>query len=254
MLSMLLSCDRFDKDSVIQKDLSLSQAFCLLWQNDKTGDVAGRQRPSVMTDTASAAVLLDLYVLGKIDLDREIKHWMDRKRQVILVKVKDATITSSYLDKALFSDIVKYHQKSMGRQKTTVEWIIQGSHERENAATAVLDSLVQRGILGRESKLFGRRYPTCNSDPERKLVDEIQKVVLLNQPADSFIWTLLKLMYEADCCSGKKAPLLGRYFSAEDFANAKETIKALVTVPVEDRTVTTPNAETSQSFELQIVG
>ena len=86
-LGELLSYDKFDKDSIIQRDLSLSQAFCLLWQNDKTGDVAGRQRPSVMTDTACAAVLLDLYVLGKIDLDREIKHWMDRKRQVILVKV-----------------------------------------------------------------------------------------------------------------------------------------------------------------------
>lgn len=78
-------------------------------------------------------------------------------------QVKDATMTSSYLDKALFSDIVKYHNNSMGRKKTTVEWIIQGSHERENSATAVLDSLVRRGILGRESMLFGRKYPTLNS-------------------------------------------------------------------------------------------
>lgn len=79
------------------------------------------------------------------------------------LQVKDDTITSSYLDKALFSDIVKYHHRSMGRHKTTVEWIVQGSNERENSATAVLDSLVQRGILGRESKLFGRRYPTLDS-------------------------------------------------------------------------------------------
>lgn len=86
-LGELLSSDKFDKDSVMLRDISLSQAFCLLWQNEETGDVAGRQRPSATTDTAAAAVLLDLYVLGKIDFDRQIKQWMDRKRQVIYVKV-----------------------------------------------------------------------------------------------------------------------------------------------------------------------
>ena len=40
-----------------------------------------------MTDTATAAVLLDLYVLEKIDLDKEIKHWMDKRRQIIMVTV-----------------------------------------------------------------------------------------------------------------------------------------------------------------------
>ena len=87
-------------------------------------------------------------------------------------QVKDATMTSSYLDKALFSDIVKYHNNSMGRKKTTVEWIIQGSHERENSATAVLDSLVRRGILGRESMLCGRKYPTLNSGRQSFVCNE----------------------------------------------------------------------------------
>ncbi|CAH3139200.1 unnamed protein product [Porites lobata] len=252
-LGELLSCERFDKSAIIQRDLSLSQAFCLLWQNDKTGDVAGRQRPSAMSHTACAAVLLDLYILEKVDFEKEIKQWMDRRRQVISVQVKDATMTSSYLDKALFSDIVKYHNNSMGRKKTTVEWIIQGSHERENSATAVLDSLVWRGILGRESMLFGRKYPTLNSDPEKKLIDEIREVVLKNQPADFFTWTLLKLVYEADCCSSKKARVLSRYFSADEFQGAQEAIKALVTVPVEDSLIASPDAESLESFELKVV-
>lgn len=67
------------------------------------------------------------------------------------------------MDQALFSDIVKHHQRTDGKPRTIVEWIIQGSYERENSATVVLDSLVIRGILGRESKLFGRRYPTVDS-------------------------------------------------------------------------------------------
>ena len=61
-------------------------------------------------------------------------------------------------------------------------------------------------------------------------------------------------MYEADCCFGKKAPLLSRYFSAEEFVGAKETIKSLVTVSVEDRPVASSDTESTQSFELQIVG
>ena len=79
------------------------------------------------------------------------------------MQVKDATLTGSYLDQALFSDMVKHHHKTNGKPRTIVEWIIHGSYERENSATLVLDSLVMRGILGRESKLFGRRYPTVDS-------------------------------------------------------------------------------------------
>ncbi|KAL9976473.1 hypothetical protein ACROYT_G013780 [Oculina patagonica] len=250
----LLASERFDKDSIAHRELSLSQAFCLLWQNQQTGDVAGRQRPNAITDSATAAVLLDLYVLEKIDLEKEIKHWMDRKRQIVMVKVKDATLTGSYLDQALFSDIVKHHQRTDGKPRTIVEWIIQGSYERENSATVVLDSLVIRGILGRESKLFGRRYPTVDSEPQRKLLDEIRKVVLLSQPADGYIWTLLKLMYEADCCMGKKSPLLSRCFSPEEFLAAKETIKTLVTVNMQDEHATSTDTANAQSFELEIVG
>ena len=77
-------------------------------------------------------------------------------------KVKDDTLTESYLDKALFSDILTYAQRTSGRNKTAVEWIVQGSCEKENSPTVVLDSLVRLGILGRQSRLFGRRYPTLN--------------------------------------------------------------------------------------------
>lgn len=79
------------------------------------------------------------------------------------MQVKDATLTGSYLDQALFSDMLKHHQRTNGRPRTIVEWIIHGSYERENSATVVLDSLVMRGILRRESKLLGRRYPTVDS-------------------------------------------------------------------------------------------
>ena len=80
-----------------------------------------------------------------------------------MLQVKDVSLTGSYLDQTIFSDIVKHHHKTNGKPRTIVEWIIHGSYERENSATLVLNSLVMRGILARESKLFGRRYPTVDS-------------------------------------------------------------------------------------------
>ena len=109
-LGELLSCERFDKSAIIQRDLSLSQAFCLLWQNDKTGDVAGRQRPTAMSHTACAAVLLDLYVLEKVDFEKEIKQWMDRRRQVIFVQVGLRVIKSTYTS-SLFKPLVTYSRR-----------------------------------------------------------------------------------------------------------------------------------------------
>lgn len=94
-----------------------------------------------------------------------------------MLQVKDATFTGSYLDQALFSDMVKHHHRTNGKPRTIVEWIIHGSYERENSATLVLDSLVMHGILGRESKLFGRRYPTVDSGMTRRCF--IKKVLYI---------------------------------------------------------------------------
>lgn len=59
-------------------------------------------------------------------------------------------------------------------------------------------------------------------------------------------------MYEADCCMGKKTPVLSRYFADEEFLGAKETIKTLVTVSMQDAAST--DAASAQSFELEIIG
>lgn len=42
-------------------------------------------------------VLLDLYVLDKIDFNKDIKYWMDRMREVIMVKVGIFMYVGNYL-------------------------------------------------------------------------------------------------------------------------------------------------------------
>ena len=91
-------------------------------------------------------------------------------------------------------------------------------------------------------------------DPKQKLVSEIRQTVLLNQPAVGFIWTLLKLVYEADCCAGKKMPLLSMYFEVDELQMAKENMKMLVTVNVLSEQVANEDVDCSQSFELEVVG
>ena len=81
-------------------------------------------------------------------------------------------------------------------------------------------------------------------------MDEIRKVVLLEEQADGFIWTLLKLIYEVDCCFGQKGKLLQRYFLPAEFDTAREKIGTLITVDVEVRQDTEQNID---SFELQVV-
>ena len=90
-----------------------------------------------------------------------------------------------------------------------------------------------------------------NTDPQRKLINEIRQVVLLNQHADGYIWTILKLVFEADCCMAKKAPVLSRYFSPEELPAAIQSIKTLVSVNIQDECST--DTASAQSFELEIV-
>ncbi|KAJ7388559.1 hypothetical protein OS493_036926 [Desmophyllum pertusum] len=39
----ILASPLFDKKAIQQKSFKLSEAYCLLWQNSRTGDVDGRQ-------------------------------------------------------------------------------------------------------------------------------------------------------------------------------------------------------------------
>jgi len=56
--------------------LKLSEAYCLLWQNSRTGDVDGRQGSKAKIGGAVCAVLLDLIAMGKIGIEFEKKKFL----------------------------------------------------------------------------------------------------------------------------------------------------------------------------------
>ena len=88
-LREVLEAKNFNKDDFDTRAFKLSQAFCLLWQDKDTGEVSGRQRSGKTANAAVVAVLIDLFILGKIEFEALVKQWtsMRRKREIIYVKV-----------------------------------------------------------------------------------------------------------------------------------------------------------------------
>ena len=67
--------------------LQLSEAYCLLWQDSRTGDVYGRQGSKAKIGGAVCAVLLDLIAMGKIGIEFEKKKFLFVNYTDIWVKV-----------------------------------------------------------------------------------------------------------------------------------------------------------------------
>lgn len=59
----------YDKSALAQRDLKLSQAVCLLWQNSTTGEVSGRHSDLHLLVCVYCAGLLDLLVMDKIRIN-----------------------------------------------------------------------------------------------------------------------------------------------------------------------------------------
>ena len=76
-------------------------------------------------------------------------------------QVVDPSPTQTYLDDALFSDLIEFDRRNIrpGKTKLVMDWLVLAAYKRVNCATIVLDSLVETGILDMEPTLFGRKYP-----------------------------------------------------------------------------------------------
>ena len=80
-------------------------------------------------------------------------------------QVNDLSPTGTFLDKALFTKMAAESKK--GRKRKLVAWLRDCFSYRDydnNVASVCLDSLVKRGILGKERKMAGFKtdYPTKN--------------------------------------------------------------------------------------------
>ncbi|XP_032234021.2 uncharacterized protein LOC116616176 [Nematostella vectensis] len=231
-LREILKSDYFDKDSFDERRLKLSQAFCLMWQDKENGEVSGRQKSGPPAAAAIVAVLIDLLILEKIEFEVEVKQWMTRRREIIYVKVAEDKPCGTFLDKALFSSILRHHKANPDKPKTVNEWIIHGCSAFPTCVTEILESLVNMEILDKKDVLFWRKYPTKNLEPKSELTEEIRKIALSAHPADGYMWTLLKLMKDVDACAFRKGTFFPKYFSENEIGEANASIAKLTSVQV----------------------
>ena len=68
-LREILDSDRFVTECFDRRSLTISQALCLLWHNHDSGEVPGRKSSAPLYGNVTAAALVDLYVLGKVDFE-----------------------------------------------------------------------------------------------------------------------------------------------------------------------------------------
>lgn len=223
----------FEPSEIAEMPLKLSQAYCLMWQENDSGDVDGRRSSFQLLGGAVAAALLDLIVMGRIELvvaPKSALGLISYKKNY--VKIINHRSTESYLDAAIFSKLATYEQKMLqARMKLELSEVIRDELVRwkgeQSCATVTLNSLVDLGILDRKSKRFGLRYPTLNPEPEQRLVKEIREIALDYAEPNSYMRILLSLLRSVDGMHVLKDPLLKRHFTKEEYKGAKERIKHL---------------------------
>lgn len=80
----IVNSSDFVKKEILQRPLNLTQAYCLLWQESKDGDVKGSME---LRGGAVCAAVVDLIVLDKVEVEIDPKSLLGFKYENILLKV-----------------------------------------------------------------------------------------------------------------------------------------------------------------------
>jgi len=228
-MRLIITCKDFDKKAFERRPLKLSEAYVLLWHNSGTGGLDKSKSSIHLRTGAFAAILVDLLVLGKIDIVTDTTHLGCEQHQNLVVKVIDPTPTDTFLDNAGFNHMVAYHRAHPEKSKSLRDWYER--EERECSVSATLQSLVKRKILGDvHTGFFGmfHKYPTKDTSFEQALDAEMKQVSLKECKPDSFMLSLLTLSRTADNFFSFVDPILQKHFTKEEYKIAKENIKVIV--------------------------
>lgn len=221
----------FDKEDFNHEKLKLSQAFCLLWQDPESGEVSGRKMGVECNVGATAAAILDLIVMNRVEIELESNTTLGVKDDNIWLKVINEKPTDTFLDGPLFDEIVKHHNKNPDKPqklKKVIFWDIGKVMCKNQVGTVTLDSLVDIGVLEMKEKLVGRKYPTVKPGVEDSLRDQIRSVVLDDAEPNSYIHSLLLISRISDRLHLVSEPVLKKCFSKDEYGRAKDKLDAML--------------------------
>lgn len=219
---------KIDKSSISKRKMKLSESYCIIWHHRSLGVVDGRKTNDKLISCAFGAVVLDLWVANKIDI--EVKGKLTDDCVEALVKVVDATKTNSFLDAAGFNEMLSAHKRN--KVKSLLDYIENCNVYTAdmNCVSVVLDNFVEKGIVGKENKLFGltRKYPTKDKEPQIQLMLEVRRILLKGAKPDGYMSALISLLRFADNLHSSEDPLLKRYFDDAEYSKAKPRLEEVL--------------------------
>lgn len=218
----------YDKTTILQqRDLKLSQAMCLLWQNSTTGEVTGRHNDLHLLVGVYCAGLLDLLVLDKISINDILSTCLCLISKKKIVEIGHTQVTSTFLDELTLSDMIEHRN----HPRELVDWLEDSVDKNDdvNSAMCTLNSLVKKGILRKEKLSIGTRFYLHNQEVKQSLVQDIRDALLTENPPNLYVKILLTFLQAADHYRDNydKDKIFKQYFSKQEYKQAKARLKII---------------------------
>lgn len=213
----------FKVEDFINHELYLSEAYCLLWQNAETGEVNGRRVGMPLKIGVFAALFIDLYASGLIDI------FMHHDDDEPMFRITESHSTQSFLDFAIFDSLRVANAQGRLREAKLWKWLLRA--EDADCVENTFESLIARGILKEKSTgilgLF-KKFPTVNPEPEQSLEKKIKDIVFRDIKPDSYMLSLLILSRESDRIFMCEDPILRKHFTSAEYSDAKKNLDRIL--------------------------
>ncbi|KAK3249058.1 hypothetical protein CYMTET_41504 [Cymbomonas tetramitiformis] len=213
--------------------LTICEAFCLLWQDDATGDLSGRRSDPTVQGPALAAMLTDLILMGKLKVQSEDgKDWLGYTKENARIITGDVE-TPLPAAAAFLADFLKiftdYNAQKPPRtlEKWVQELVMGWSHNAVAYIDFVLNSLLEKGIVRKESVWNGKRFPTDDPTAEAAVREKLKTVLLSGTEPDMFTTVLIQLSVTADQQCVFTNPFMRSVLSKEEYAQVQPRLKEL---------------------------
>jgi len=208
------------------QNLFISESFVLIWHDDDSGKTS---EDIPLVQKARSACLLAAFIFDLIGQKRIALEPDAKKKEKLMVIVKDPRPVGNYLDK-LF-DKIKNSEKPKTLKKLIFSEHMSGAYLEES-----LDFLVDRGVLRKDvSKKFkffsNTKYTTLKPEVKINLRDKIRDAILNNAAANPNTLALLGIILETDELYGWKSSLLPILFTKEELPHAVNNLRLRVGLP-----------------------
>ena len=212
--------------------LTVAEAFVLLWQDPETGDISGRRADTAVQSIAVTAMMLDLVLMGKLTLEFTNKKGIFGTKEQALVctgDVSDPLPPAAAFLQSLLDKFVEYNKGHEPRSlQSWMEKLMMSFREKSPRVyiDEITDSLISKGIVHKESKWNGLRFPTDDPSAEKAAVDGLRNVILNGAEPDVMSATLFMLARAADSNSISR-PFMYSVLSKEEYKANEQRIKQL---------------------------